>query len=385
MRRSSISGACSNGASPVVRYYGWIDPLRGFAAISVLLYHLAELAALQLPESWPGAWFRVGFLGVDLFFAISGAVIVTSLASLQQRHGSEWRWQFWSRRLARIVPLYLLTSLAFVLLVQPEIMHRSDWGWVLAAQLSFTHNLFASTHGAINGPSWTLGVEMQFYLLMVVFGGAMLRMRLLPLALLGITLMAAWRLWIWSRYAVDEPASMFRLATQLPGVFDTFVAGMIAARWQMLRVGRDARAPMGLMLSIAALFAWIVGIALMYVAAAAGGYWTHPLGLIVSHLAISIAAGLTVAAAMELPAARRSVPGLRATGDLSYGIYLWHLPVILLTAALALTPGWNALLVVATTVMLAAAGWWLVERPVIARVRRGRGRGVLQAAAAEAV
>ena len=357
-----------------MRHYDWVDPLRGFAAVSVLLYHLAELAALPLPSSYPGAWFRIGFLGVDLFFAISGAVIVLSLANLQRRHPGAWRSRYAVRRLARIVPLYLLTSIVFVVLVRPELLDRPDRGWLLAAQALFVQNLSASTHGAINGPSWTLAVEMQFYLLAGVLGVRLLRAPLPVLAVLAIALAAGWRWWGLARFGAMEaaaPGTLFRWGTQLPGVIDTFAAGIIAARWQLQQPAelprRGARA---LALLAAALAGWIVGIALMHAAAAAGGYWLHPLGQVGSHLVISLAAGLTVAAALAAPPLRRPVPLLRIAGDLSYGIYLWHLPVLLLVAGGSLQPWSNAVAVVVATIGIAWLGWHLVERPLIARARR---------------
>ena len=59
-------------------HFPWLDPLRFFAALSVLLFHLADVLKFPLPGSGPLVWFSGGFLGVDLFFAISGAVIALS-------------------------------------------------------------------------------------------------------------------------------------------------------------------------------------------------------------------------------------------------------------------------------------------------------------------
>ncbi|MDP1142625.1 acyltransferase family protein, partial [Klebsiella pneumoniae] len=82
---------------------------RFFAAVSVLLFHLHDIVKLPLPDSGPQLWFRGGFLGVDLFFAISGAVIALSLHRLMQQEPPRWRRSFAIRRVARLVPLYLLT------------------------------------------------------------------------------------------------------------------------------------------------------------------------------------------------------------------------------------------------------------------------------------
>lgn len=356
-------------------HFAWLDPLRGFAALSVLAAHLVMLAALPVPTWYPVAWFRIGFLGVDLFFAISGAVILLSLAQLQQRHPGAFRRPFALRRLARIVPLYLLTCTFFVLLVRPDILQRPDAVQVVLAHLFFVQNLFPSTHGVINGPSWTLGVEMQFYLLMLLLGPWLLRLSLPRLVALGLALGIAWRAMVWWRLVHGEAASdanlVFIYSTQLPGVIDEFVGGMVAARWWMQRRERGEppgpRAALGL--GLAALLAWVGVIAAMH--AAMPVYWTSALSVIGLRCGFALAAGLSVAAVLACPAPGRAAGAWRLGGDLSYGIYLWHMGVLLLLQGWF--AGWNpwafGAAVLGLTLLLSGLGWFLVERPAMRRVR----------------
>jgi peptidoglycan/LPS O-acetylase OafA/YrhL len=356
-------------------HFAWLDPLRGFAALSVLAAHLVMLAALPIPTWYPVAWFRIGFLGVDLFFAISGAVILLSLAELHRRHGSGYARPFAWRRVARIVPLYLLTCTAFVLLVRPDILQRPDVVQVVLAHLFFVQNLFPSTHGVINGPSWTLGVEMQFYLLMLLLGPWLLRLSLLRLAALGLALGVGWRALVWWHLvhgeAASDPNLVFIYSTQLPGVIDEFVGGMVAARWWMQR--RERGLPPGsrlaLGLGLAALLAWAGVIAAMH--AAMPVYWTHPASVIGLRCGFALAAGLSVAAVLACPAPRRGRAAWRLGGDLSYGIYLWHMGVLLLLQGWL--ADWNpwafGAAVLGVTLLLSALGWFLVERPAMRRVR----------------
>jgi peptidoglycan/LPS O-acetylase OafA/YrhL len=360
-------------------YHAWLDPLRAFAALSVLLYHLIALAALPMPTWYPPAWFRLGFLGVDLFFAISGAVILQSLAQLHERDPAHWRARFAWRRLARLLPLYLVSGAVFLLLVRPELMQRDDALQLVLAHLLFVQNLFFSTHGAINGPSWSLGVEMQFYLVMLLLGPILLRLRWSSLLLVGVVTGVGWRTatWWWAReLAPGDEHRVFIVATQLPGVFDEFVAGMLAWRWSRAQRERGvathpARA---WRLGVAALFAWTLAILWMY--QHLDDYWRHPASVIGIRCALALAAGLTVAAVMAIPAPRAGAAALRAGGDLSYGLYLWHMGLLLLLqqAFPALAPIPFALLVIAATVLVSALSWIGLERPSL-RLARAREPG----------
>src|SRR3954451_23805604 len=93
-----------------------IDVLRGFAAISVLVYHvIAHFDWIGFKTSGPLVWFRISWMGVDLFFVISGFVIALSAFARLQQGGLVDFWRSFSlARLARIAPLYYLTCLIFM-------------------------------------------------------------------------------------------------------------------------------------------------------------------------------------------------------------------------------------------------------------------------------
>lgn len=367
-------------ALPAPNYFPWLDPLRGFAALSVLVAHLVMLASLPIPTWYPVAWFRIGFLGVDLFFAISGAVILLSLAELQRRYGDNFRRAFAWRRIARILPLYLVTGAAFLLLVKPEILARADAAFVVLAHLLFVHNLFPSTHGVINGPSWTLGVEAQFYFVMCLIGPWVLRLSLTRLALLGLGVALVWRAGVWWWLVHDQTTPdtnlVFIASTQLPGVFDEFVAGMLAARWCMAWRARDEepRASIAMWFSLAALAAWALAIAAMH--AAMPVYWTGFHSVIGLRTLVALAVGLSVAAMLAWPSPARESRAMRLSGDLSYGIYLWHMGALLILQGLL--PGTNPWLfggcMLMATLALSALGWFGLERPAMRWARNAAAR-----------
>ncbi len=80
----------------------------------------------EFPTGGPFVWFRMGWAGVDLFFVISGFVITYSAARLYFA-SPRFRQLYAMHRLVRIVPLYLLTGVVYVVFVDPTAIHRDGW------------------------------------------------------------------------------------------------------------------------------------------------------------------------------------------------------------------------------------------------------------------
>lgn len=215
-------------------YFETIDVLRGFAALSVVVYHVIEhFGWTAFPSSGPLLWFRAGWMGVDLFFVISGFVIGLSAFSEIDRSGP-WGFQgaFFSRRVARIVPLHYLTILVFVVFISPEILFSNFWV-NLTSHLLFVHNLNLNLHGAINGSNWSLATEMQFYVLMLLVAPWVRIGRWWAIAIIFIGVAWSWRYGVIlfvQPSAQLGPFPVFIAATQLPGMLDEFVAGLLLAR-----------------------------------------------------------------------------------------------------------------------------------------------------------
>ena len=164
--------------------YPLIDVLRAFAALMVVWYHVIEHSGWQtFPHHGLALGPRTGWLGVDLFLVISGFVIGKT-AMESARRGGTWRQRFAERRLRRIVPLHLATMAVYLFLVTPELLLH---GWVslghVVSHLLFIHNWFPPTHGSINGPNWSVALEMQFYLLAALSAPWLARARLWQLVL----------------------------------------------------------------------------------------------------------------------------------------------------------------------------------------------------------
>lgn len=351
-----------------------VDVLRGFAALSVLVYHLIPHWEWDdFPESGPLVWFRSGWMAVDIFFVISGFVIGLSAFGRLDAQPQGFRAGFLRTRLARIAPLHYLTLAVFVLAIEPALPGQDDFWANLGSHLLFAHNLVLPYAGAINGPNWSLATEMQFYLLMA-FAAPWLA-RVSPWRLLVGFVAIAWA-WRWGVYvALGAPGPLdhaYMAQTQLPGMLDEFALGLLLARLVrtpsgqsvLARIGADARLRWTLVLLTGAgwwgLFAVYYGNDYWQVAAMAVFFRTA--------LAGCAAATLLLACAWPMPKNRAWVAGPLYLGKVSYGIYLWHLPVLLfLGRSTELVPLVALPVALALTVGLAALTWPFFEQPLLRR------------------
>ncbi|HWS74038.1 MAG TPA: acyltransferase [Quisquiliibacterium sp.] len=356
-----------------------VDVLRAIAALLVLVYHVIEIGRWTgFPVTGPLLVVRAGWIGVDLFFVISGFVIGLSALQGHAREGAAFRAPFARRRLARIVPLYALTALAFLLLVEPSLLSAPlrTLATHLGSHALFLHNLHPNTHGSINGPNWSVALEMQFYAAMMFAAPWLARstpLRVLP----ALVLLAwAWRAAVawFVGPGVDHAHLLHVYSSQLPGTLDAFGFGIVLA----MAIAGGHR-------SIAAMLAqswrnfalWSLAFAVLFAAAMEvywprASYWDRPAMIVLWRTLLAASFCCLVAAAVALPAQRAlALRPLRYLGEISYGIYLWHLPVLLTMVAVPGLAGerlmWRVL---ACTLVLAAFSWHFFERPFVRRAHQ---------------
>jgi exopolysaccharide production protein ExoZ len=148
-----------------------VQMLRAAAALTVLLYHLVNTGAfgwmhsgvqLRQPAGWISA---IGFAGVDLFFVISGVVMVLTCYDRFGRRG-EWAPFLW-RRVARIYPLYWLATAAVLTIcwIRPELASRDKFEWTAMVKSLL---LWPQPEFPIVAVGWTLTYEMFFYVVFTV-------------------------------------------------------------------------------------------------------------------------------------------------------------------------------------------------------------------------
>ncbi len=200
-----------------------LDGLRGFAILLVVWYHARLVSGQSFGPFDPIV--QAGYLGVDLFFFVSGFCLFYPYAKCA-RDGKPQpsTRRFFQRRLLKIVPSYLLALFTFAALYHAQFGTFSNLAMHVAAHLAFVHTLLPATFGSISGPLWTIGVEVQFYLIFPLIVPWFRRSPLLGYAALFV-LAETYRLAI----GAFAPAPSFWWINQLPAFVDVFGAGMLAA------------------------------------------------------------------------------------------------------------------------------------------------------------
>ena len=149
-----------------------IDALRGAAALAVVLYHTVGPKGQSEPLvlQWIAAPFlpviRLGYVGVLLFFVISGFCIHLARARAQSDGGQPMSFtSFWKRRIRRLYPPYLIALMLFLLIAgfTTNFQATAFYLWDLLLHLLMLHNLDARTVYSVNGVFWTLAIEEQLY------------------------------------------------------------------------------------------------------------------------------------------------------------------------------------------------------------------------------
>ncbi|WP_030819862.1 MULTISPECIES: acyltransferase family protein [Streptomyces] len=349
---------------------GGLDGLRTVAVALVLVYHVA-------PDVLPG-----GSVAVDVFFTISGFVITRLLLAEYARTGGVALLPFYRRRWLRLVPALLaVCAVCAILSVTTPL-----WGFddsLPAAGLSalFLVNVVRAAepgpYGDLTGPlahTWSLGVEEQFYLLwplalLVLLRHARARTVLLCTAAL-CALPVLWRCLLW------QPDAAHRIYNGTDTRADQLLAGALVAvvlarlraddpRLAVLRAwaGRLAWPALGLL----ALAAWRMPVT------ADAGPWTVA-WYTVGFLCVAVLSAVLVTALELRPGGGLSrllslTPLTWVGRNLSYGVYLWHYPVVRLLASLGMKDG----LLPATavlTLLMALLSYYVIEAPFLRRARR---------------
>jgi peptidoglycan/LPS O-acetylase OafA/YrhL len=206
-----------------------IDGLRGIAILAVVWYHVWQI-------SWQSAVIPVinvslqpiaetGFLGVDLFFFISGFVLMLPYAHAHLTGAPRPTLRhFVSRRFLKIVPSYVLAIVAMIALGFQTYSHLGDAVRDVGFHLLFIHNWFALTNGSIDSVMWSLGAEIQFYVLFPLLVLAFGRRPLLSAAAL-FAVANGWRVWC----MLSNHYFYAQRLEQLPAYIDFFAAGMLCA------------------------------------------------------------------------------------------------------------------------------------------------------------
>jgi peptidoglycan/LPS O-acetylase OafA/YrhL len=140
------------------RTFGSLDGVRGLCILSVVWHHATPPV--------PGVFFQRGFLGVDMFFVLSGFLIVTLMLRERDRMGTIDLKKFYARRMLRIFPIYYLLIFGLLVLyvvTKPASLTATGYYQALPFLLTYTSN-WVHIHANNMGIMWSLATEEQFYL-----------------------------------------------------------------------------------------------------------------------------------------------------------------------------------------------------------------------------
>jgi peptidoglycan/LPS O-acetylase OafA/YrhL len=210
-----------------------IDGLRGIAIALVLWFHIWELTWQRADVTLFGStsnfnWIcETGFLGVDLFFFISGFCLFYPYArALFDGRPMQTVREFAFRRAIKIVPSYVLAIFGMIAFGLADFPTKTfgDEAKQVVLHLLFVHTWFGDSYGSINGVFWSLGVEVEFYLVFPLLCTLVLRNAWIGFgAILAIGL--GTRAWLF----VHDQSDLVHGISQLPAVIDEFGAGMLTA------------------------------------------------------------------------------------------------------------------------------------------------------------
>lgn len=379
---------------------GFIEPiegLRGVAVLWVVAFHYVVVRSatfptdpwLQLVAQSPVAQVivRNGYLGVDLFFLITGFLLTLPWF----RHAAEGlpppsARAFYLRRANRILPAYYVQLLVLFVICVPLLRDLTYWKTDLAyylvnfgAHVTLLHYTTPITSASLtlNGALWTLALEAQYYLLLPVLAPLLVRAPwrtalglfviaiawhwlarhdLAPLVAFEMAIGAAWNL--------PENTIRHLLQTQLPGYLGHFAAGILAGRAWLRWRGRA----FGPMASAAWLAAAAAALGVLYRMHAPGGVWLGEHNWVLIPITMGIVMLALVSSGSALARPLLANPPLKFVGRASYSIYLYHLPLLLLWNKFAPRDlGWPSLPLYLAIVLAAAwASYRWVELRYIA-------------------
>ncbi len=353
-----------------LRHYPGLDGLRGLAVLGVIAFHAGEAGAGKLTG---------GYLGVDLFFVLSGFLITSLLLGERRDSDTVKLSAFWGRRARRLLPAVLVVLVAvavfsrFFATAAEMAKLRSDGLATLFYAANWRNVLSHDSYWAMfESPSplqhtWSLAIEEQFYLFwpLAVFGLIVWKRRsttaVLVLASAGaLASVGAMQLLF---HPGDTTRAYFGTDTRIAAIF--LGCGLAAAlhRWGHVPTGRARYA-----IEVAAL-AGIGWLAYAWCTIDGQDDLLYRGGFLLSELAVlALIASVTHPEEGVIGKAFSFKP-LCWVGLVSYGLYLWHWPVFVAASGTRLHMSGFPLLAaqLAITFAIAAASFYLVERPI----RRG--------------
>ncbi len=331
--------------------------MRAVAILGVLVYHLDR------------TWLPGGFLGVDIFFVLSGYLITMLLLAEHRKSGRIDLPAFWSRRIRRLLPALLvmlavmavLIGLSGDLLAQGQargdflatLFYVANWRFIATGQSYFTQFVAVSP----DRHTWSLAIEEQFYLVWPIIVALVLsRLRARALAVIATAVAVASALWMIALFDPADPSRAYYGTDSR--IFEILIGALLAiglAGPLRERIGAICRrvAPLALLLLLGA-FVWLTD---------DNGLYYEGGAVLLCLAAAALIAGLEAGSPIERLLSLRPMV---LVGLVSYGMYLWHFPIITFVnewVGPTSLPG-EAVLATSLTLAATAISYVVVERPI---------------------
>jgi len=369
-------------------YEEGLTGVRALAACWVMLFHVNAFAGPRVlsvnvlgHDVHLHPLITIGWLGVTIFFVLSGFLLTTHLLSSIERGDERLLPRYFMARVRRVIPAYW--AQIAVLFVVALAVHRAvpDWLRYVPQHLFMLQNTSEFEASLINGVYWTLPIEFAFYFVLPVIAVRLAARDAMPdarmyrllacLYLASVAIGIGWRVAV---YPLGGP-NVAWISNQLPGTLDQFVLGTVVAaglrRWRKAHPAAQVAAA-----SNALTLLGLAGIVTLmyYLDAIHATFWTgrhnavywwySANALCVALLVLGVALGGGVSRALF------ANPVAVAIGTISYSLYLWHLPIVTWLVPAGL--GYAAFFAVAVSLTLAASAlsYFLVERPFLGTRRQ---------------
>jgi peptidoglycan/LPS O-acetylase OafA/YrhL len=347
-----------------------LDGVRGVAVLMVIVFHVNRVTGdniwVQAANPLTSSISTAGGTGVTLFFVLSGFLLFMPFAkALLFQTNWPLAGVFYMRRVLRILPAYYVSLFLIILFQHPEYLHR-DHLKNLVLFLTFFMDSSRATFRQLNGPYWTLATEWQFYMILplLALGIAFLvsrvpikrRLPAVTICLLGVI---AWGLFAryWGLYFLNNPSQTFLVPRPVLNVISFFLFGITGKYTEDFAIG--------MFISLCYIYAqnaatgdkvtrrwqrlspwlWAGGL-LIVVFDAMWHYkdsyvttsWSFLTSLMpgynwLNEMILAIGFGACIAAILYGDTVLKAMfnwPVLRWIGLISYSLYIWHLPFLLL-------------------------------------------------------